>query len=67
MVCALLVFNNKKIEDIVKFYELVSNTKNVQVDYNLAYEEKITGHTNHALTSLMLSNNVFPKYQNPKL
>jgi len=29
MVCALLVYHNKKIEDIVKFYEEMSNTPNV--------------------------------------
>jgi glutaminase len=55
------------VEDIVEFFKLVSNTENVEIDYNLAYEEKITGHSNHALSSLMLSNNVFPKYENPKI
>jgi glutaminase len=55
------------VEDIVDFFKLVSNTENVEIDYNLAYEEKITGHSNHALSSLMLSNNVFPKYENPKI
>lgn len=55
------------MEDIVDFFKLVSNTENVEIDYNLAYEEKITGHSNHALSSLMLSNNVFPKYENPKI
>ena len=55
------------MEDIVEFFKLVSNTENVEIDYNLAYEEKITGHSNHALSSLMLSNNAFPKYDNPKI
>lgn len=55
------------MEDIVEFFKLVSNTESVEIDYNLAYDEKITGHSNHALSSLMLSNNVFPKYENPKI
>lgn len=27
-------------------------------------EEKATGYANHALTSLMLANSAFPKYEN---
>jgi len=27
MVCALLVYNNKKIEDVVNFFSVGSNTK----------------------------------------
>ena len=60
MVCALLVYYNKKIEDVVNFYALASDTKTVKIDYELAYEEKIVAHTNNALASLMLSNKAFP-------
>ena len=60
MVCALLVYYNKKIEDVVNFFSVASNTKNVKIDYELAYEEKIVAHTNNALASLMLSNKAFP-------
>ena len=67
MVCALLVKYNKKIEDLVDFYRLASNTKIIKINYNLAYEEKIVAHTNNALASLMLANNVFPKYENSKI
>ena len=36
MVCALLVRENKKIEDIVNFFARASSTSNVEVDYDLA-------------------------------
>ena len=36
MVCALLVRENKKLEDIVAFYSRGSSTPNVEVDYDLA-------------------------------
>ena len=34
MVCALLVKNGKKIEDVVNFFSKASNTQNVEVDYD---------------------------------
>jgi len=67
MVCALLVFHNKKIEDVVNFFKIASNTKTVEIDYNLAYEEKVVAHTNNALASLMLANKAFPKYPTAKI
>ena len=36
MVCALLVRENKKIEDILEFYSRASSTPNIEVDYELA-------------------------------
>jgi len=39
----------------------------VTIDHELYAEEKETGYTNHALTSLMLANNAFPVYETPEL
>jgi glutaminase len=62
MVCALLVRQNKKLEDIVNFFSVASSTPNVEVDYDLAQEEKITAYSNLALLYLMLSKNALPQY-----
>lgn len=62
MVCALLVKHEKKLEDIVNFFSKASSTPNVEVDYDLAQEEKITAYSNLALLYLMLSNNSLPTY-----
>lgn len=64
MVCALLVKNGKGIQDIIDFYKIATTENDVKVDENLFMEEKLTGHTNHALTSLMLANRAFPQYEN---
>ena len=65
MVCALLVKQNKKIEDVVSFFSRASNTQNVEVDYDQAYEEKITAYSNLALLYLMLSKDALPSYSSP--
>lgn len=65
MVCALLVRENKKLEDIVNFYSKASSTPNIEVDYDLAQEEKITAYSNLALLYLMLSKNALPDYGSP--
>ncbi len=59
MVCALLVHNNKTLDDVIKFYKDAS-TYDCELDEELYLEEKLTGYTNHALTSLMLANGAFP-------
>lgn len=64
MVCALLVKNGKDVKDIIDFYCIATTAKGVDFDENLYEEEKLTGHTNHALTSLMLANRAFPPYEN---
>ena len=51
----------------MNFFKIASNTKTVEIDYNLAYEEKVVAHTNNALASLMLANKAFPKYPTAKI
>ena len=60
MVCALLVKNKKTINDLKEFYRKSTDEAIVEVDNELYKEEKLTGHTNHALTSLMLAKRVLP-------
>lgn len=60
MVCALLVKENKDINDLMNFYKEATNAPEVTYDHNLYEEEKATGYNNHALTSLMLAKCAFP-------
>lgn len=62
MVCALLVHQNKNIEDVMNFYKIATSSIEVKYDHKLFLEEKQTGYANHALASLMLANSAFPKY-----
>jgi len=65
MVCALIKNLGKDVNDIIKFYKAASQVDDVKLDYVLYQEEKLTGYTNHALTSLMLANNAFPEQGSP--
>lgn len=62
MVCALLTKLGKSIDDILRFYESATSSSHVEIDTELYLDEKATGYSNHALTSLMLANKAFPKY-----
>lgn len=64
MVCSLIVHQGKNIDDLMEFYKRASDQPNVVVDEELYQDEKLTGYTNHALTNLMLANNVFPRKSN---
>lgn len=64
MVCSLIVHQGKNIDDVMEFYRRASDQVVVEVDEELYHDEKLTGYTNHALTNLMLANNVFPKKAN---
>lgn len=44
----------------MEFYQKASGVVDLKIDEQLYYEEKLTGYTNHALTSLMLANKAFP-------
>ena len=65
MVCALLIKHNKKLEDILEFYKRASSSETIEVDFDQAYEEKITAYSNLALMYLMLSKKSFPQYDTP--
>ena len=60
MTCACIVNQGKGINDLIEFYKKATSTDVVEVDKELYVEEKETGYTNHALTSLMLANRAFP-------
>ena len=60
MVCSLIRNLGKDINDIMNFYKAASSVDEVRLDTILYLEEKLTGYTNHALTSLMLANKAFP-------
>jgi glutaminase len=60
MVSALLVYHGKTIADLQEFYKRATNATSAEIDIPLYKEEALTGHTNHALKSLMLANNAFP-------
>lgn len=51
----------------MEFFQKASSTPEVHIDENLYYEEKLTGYTNHALTSLMLANKAFPAKGAPEI
>ena len=63
MVCAGIVKQNKDINDVMAFYQRATGAPVVEIDEELYREEKATGYTNHALTSLMLANSAFPTYE----
>jgi len=63
MTCAMIVKMGKGLEDVIAFYEKAAGVKNAKIDQELYEEERDTGYSNHALTSLMLSNNAFPVYE----
>ena len=44
------------------FFKKATGAEVVEIDEELYREEKATGYTNHALTSLMLANDAFPTY-----
>ena len=60
MVCSLIVNQGYTIEDLMDFYKRASDQPVVEIDNELYLDEKLTGYTNHALSSLMLANNAFP-------
>lgn len=64
MVCTLLVNEGKTIEDIQNFYRRASNADRADIDLPLYKEESLTGNANHALRSLMLSLDAYPKKGN---
>lgn len=67
MICALIVRENKNIDDILEFFNKSTGMKNTKIDMDVYNDEKETGYTNHALTSLMLAKKAFPKYENMKI
>ena len=64
MVSALLVYHGKTIADLQEFYKRATNATTAEIDIPLYKDEALTGHTNHALKSLMLANNAFPHGEN---
>jgi glutaminase len=60
MVSTLLVNEGKTIEDFQNFYKRASNSARADIDLPLYKEEALTGCTNHALRSLMLSKGCYP-------
>ena len=60
MISTLLVHEGKTIEDFQNFYMRASNAKRADIDLPLYKEEALTGTTNHALRSLMLSKGSYP-------
>jgi len=61
MTCTLLVNEGKILEDFMNFYKRASDAKRADIDLPLYKEESLTGTTNHALRSLMLSKGAYPK------
>ena len=64
MISTLLVNEGKTIEDFQNFYKKASNSPRADIDLPLYKEEALTGCTNHALRSLMLSKGAYPKKEN---
>lgn len=60
MVSTLLVHHGKTIKDLQEFYLRGSSAKEATIDIQLSLDEALTGHTNHALKSLMLANGAYP-------
>lgn len=60
MICSLIVNQGFSIENLMEFYKRASDQDVVVVDEALYLDEKLTGYTNHALSSLMLANSAFP-------
>jgi glutaminase len=64
LVCSLLINEGKTIEDLQAFYKRASSAKRADIDYPLFKDESLTGFTNHALRSLLLSKNAYPPQKN---
>lgn len=60
MVCALIVNLGKGLNEILDFYQEATDCSRPILDESLYQDEKLTGYTNHALTSLMLASRAFP-------
>ena len=60
MISTLLVNEGKTIEDLMDFYMRASSSTRADIDLPLYKEEALTGSTNHALRSLMLSRGMYP-------
>lgn len=60
MISTLLVNEGKSIEDLMNFYMRASSSERADIDLPLYKEEALTGSTNHALRSLMLSRGMYP-------
>jgi glutaminase len=60
MISTLLVNEGKTIEDLMDFYMRSSSSSRADIDLPLYKEEALTGSTNHALRSLMLSRGMYP-------
>ena len=60
MVSTLLVNEGKTIDDFMDFYMRASSSTRADIDLPLYKEEALTGTTNHALRSLMLSRGIYP-------
>lgn len=60
MVCSVIGSQGKGLDDLLEFWKKASNASEAIVDGELYCDEKATGYTNHALTSLMLARNKFP-------
>lgn len=61
MVCTLLVNEGQTVEDLQKFYMQASSSNRADIDLPLYKEESMTGFNNHALRSLMLAKDMYPK------
>ncbi len=61
LVCTLLIDEGKHIEDFQEFYKQCSSAPRADIDLPLYKEEALTGTTNHALRSLMLSKKCYPQ------
>ena len=61
MVSTLLVNEGKTIEDFQEFYMKGSCADRADIDLPLYKDEALTGCNNHALRSLMLAKNCYPK------
>lgn len=64
MVATLLVNEGKTVEDFQNFYKRASCADRADIDLPLYKEEALTGNTNHALRSLMLARDAYPKQEN---
>jgi glutaminase len=61
MVSTLLVNEGVTIEDFQQFYMRATCAERADIDLPLYKEEALTGCNNHALRSLMLAKNCYPK------
>lgn len=60
MVCSAIIAQGKGLDDLLDFWKRASNATEAVVDAALYCDEKATGYSNHALTSLMLARGKFP-------